>query len=101
MKKTGGIHPELRHQRSLCWHGDMILIADGNYPLVSASGGAGKVYLGLCAGVPTVTQVLHVLLQEVDPLWSWKVFLCVRSMTFLLQNTLGSLRTMIRGEKKH
>lgn len=66
MKKSGAIHPELLHQLSLCGHGDMILIADGNYPLASESGCAEKIYLGLCAGAPTVTQVLHVLLQEIN-----------------------------------
>jgi L-fucose mutarotase len=42
-------------------HGDKVLIADGNYPLVSKSGTATKVFLGLTAGIPSVTDVLRVL----------------------------------------
>lgn len=55
------IHPEILHQLSLCGHGDKILIADGNYPLAARTGDAEKVYLGLCAGIPTVTDVLETL----------------------------------------
>ena len=52
------IHPDLMRVLSLCGHGDKVLIADGNYPLASRSGGAEKVYLGLTPGLPTVTDVL-------------------------------------------
>lgn len=62
MLKTSCIHPEIMSALSLCGHGDKILISDGNYPLDSKSGGAKKVYLGLCPGVPEVTQVLAALL---------------------------------------
>lgn len=55
------IHPELMRVLSLCGHGDKILIADGNYPLAAKSGGSEKVYLGLRAGLPTVTDVLEAL----------------------------------------
>ena len=55
------IHPDLMRVLSLCGHGDKVLIADGNYPLASRSGGAEKVYLGLTPGLPTVTDVLAVL----------------------------------------
>lgn len=61
MLTTGCIHPEIMQAISLCGHGDKILIADGNYPLAAKSGNAQKVYLGLTAGVPEVTQVLSVL----------------------------------------
>ena len=54
------IHPDLMRVLSLCGHGDKVLIADGNYPLASCSGGAEKVYLGLTPGLPTVTDVLAV-----------------------------------------
>ena len=59
------IHPDLMRVLSLCGHGDKVLIADGNYPLASRSGGAEKVYLGLAPGLPTVTDVLAVL--QMDP----------------------------------
>lgn len=55
------IHPELLHQISLCGHGSKVLIADGNYPLLEKTGNAKKIYLGLCPGTPTVTEVLHAL----------------------------------------
>ena len=50
------IHPDLMRVLSLCGHGDKVLIADGNYPLASRSGGAEKVYLGLAPGLPTVND---------------------------------------------
>ena len=60
------IHPELMRVLSLCGHGDKVLIADGNYPLAARSGGAEKVYLGLCPGLPSVTDVLAALQSVVN-----------------------------------
>ena len=61
MLKTKLIHPEIMTALSLCGHGSKVLIADGNYPLAEKSGNAQKVYLGLCPGTPTVTQVLEAI----------------------------------------
>ena len=61
MLKTKLIHPEIMAALSLCGHGSKVLIADGNYPLAEKSGNAQKVYLGLCPGTPTVTQVLEAI----------------------------------------
>ena len=61
MLKTKLIHPEIMAALSLCGHGSKVLIADGNYPLAEKSGNAKKVYLGLCPGTPTVTQVLEAI----------------------------------------
>ena len=61
MLKTKLIHPEIMAALSLCGHGSKVLIADGNYPLAEKSGNAQKVYLGLCQGTPTVTQVLEAI----------------------------------------
>ena len=66
MNKTGCIHPALMSALSLCGHGDKILIADGNYPLESRCGDPKRIYLGLTAGIPTVTDVLKVLLEEIN-----------------------------------
>ena len=55
------INPEIMKAVSLLGHGDRILIADGNYPLESKTGEAKKLWLGLCPGMPTVTDVLDVL----------------------------------------
>lgn len=66
MLKSGCIHPQIMQALSLCGHGDRILIADGNYPLAQKSGDAQKVYLGLTAGQPTVTDVLRALQAEVN-----------------------------------
>ncbi len=60
------IHPELMRVVSLLGHGDKVLIADGNYPLAQRSGDAQKVYLGLTAGQPTVTDVLKALQSEIN-----------------------------------
>lgn len=61
MLKTKLIHPEIMAALSLCGHGSKVLIADGNYPLAEKSGNTQKVYLGLCPGTPTVTQVLEAI----------------------------------------
>ena len=65
MLKTQLIHPELMGLLAHCGHGDKILIADGNYPLATETGDAAKVYLGLCPGLPTVTQVLDAVMSVV------------------------------------
>ncbi|MEA5012260.1 MAG: RbsD/FucU family protein [Angelakisella sp.] len=65
MLKSGCIHPQIMQALSLCGHGDQILIADANYPLDSKSGTAQRVYLGLTNDLPTVTQVLKTLLEEI------------------------------------
>ncbi len=65
MLLDGCINPQIMRALSLCGHGDKILIADGNYPLNARSGSADKVFLGLTAGVPTVTQVLEALQKEI------------------------------------
>lgn len=55
------INPQLMQALSLLGHGDKLLIADGNYPLASKTGDAGKIWLGLCPGTPKVTDVLETL----------------------------------------
>lgn len=55
------IHPGLMAALSQLGHGDRVLIADGNYPLASKTGEAEKIWLGLCPGLPTVTDVLRAL----------------------------------------
>lgn len=61
MLTTKLIHPEIIKMLSLAGHGSKILIADGNYPLKEKSGTAYKIYLGLCPGLPTVTDVLSTI----------------------------------------
>ena len=58
MLTTKLIHPGIMRALSLAGHGSKVLIADGNYPLAEKSETAEKIYLGLCPGVPTVTEVL-------------------------------------------
>ena len=58
MLKGKCINPQIVSALALCGHGSRILIADGNYPLEQKSGTAGKVYLGISPGLPTVTEVL-------------------------------------------
>ncbi len=66
MLKSGCINPCIMAALSKLGHGDKILIADGNYPLMKKTGDAEKVYLCLTAGTPTVTEVLSTLLHEVN-----------------------------------
>ena len=57
------INPDLIRALAACGHGDKILIADGNYPLASRTecDEDDLIYLGLTAGIPTVTDVLEAL----------------------------------------
>ncbi|MGI5977333.1 MAG: RbsD/FucU domain-containing protein [Candidatus Limivicinus sp.] len=66
MLKTELINPQIMSALSRCGHGSKILIADANYPLAERSGTAEKVYLGLCRGLPTATQVLETVLSAVN-----------------------------------
>ncbi|HIQ71979.1 MAG TPA: RbsD or FucU transport [Candidatus Onthenecus intestinigallinarum] len=66
MFKDGCIHPGIMQALSRCGHGDKILIADGNYPLQGRTGACERVYLGVRAGLPQVTDVLDALLQEIN-----------------------------------
>ena len=61
MLTTKCIHPGIMKALSLCGHGSKVLIANGNYPLAEKSGDAENVYLGLMAGLPTVTDVLEAI----------------------------------------
>lgn len=67
MLKSKLIHPEIMSALATCGHGDQILLVDGNYPLASATNlNAKKVYLGLEAGVPSVSSVLEVLKTAIN-----------------------------------
>ena len=66
MLKTGLLHPGILAALGEAGHGARILIADGNYPLLTRSNGsAHRVYLNLAPGLVTVTDVLRVLLDAV------------------------------------
>lgn len=66
MLKGMSINPEIMRVLPRLGHGDKILIADGNYPLDSKSGSAAKLWLGLCPGIPTVTDVLKTLMSAIN-----------------------------------
>ena len=66
MKKSGCINPLIMQVLAAVWHGDQILIADGNYPLESKCPDSKRVYLGVRAGEPTVTTVLETILSEIN-----------------------------------
>ena len=60
------LNPILISALSRCGHGDKILIADGNYPLMTQSmPNADRVYLALRPNLPTVTEVLEVVLTAI------------------------------------
>jgi L-fucose mutarotase len=66
MLKHRLIHPEILEALAASGHGAKVLIADGNYPASTRIGeNAGIVYLNLAPGLPTVTQVLDVLLSAI------------------------------------
>lgn len=60
------LHPQILHALGTAGHGAQVLIADGNYPLVTRSNPrAEHVYLNLAPGLVTVTDVLRVLADSV------------------------------------
>jgi L-fucose mutarotase len=57
------LHPDILRTLAKSGHGSRILIADGNYPFLTASPpGVTIVYLNLRPGLVTVTDVLETLL---------------------------------------
>lgn len=66
MLKTRLIHPEILRALGQAGHGAQVLIADGNYPLLTRSNGAARrVFLNLAPGLLTVTDVLGVLVDTI------------------------------------
>lgn len=66
MLKTPILHPHLLRALGAAGHGARILIADGNYPVSTASPASAEiVYLNLCPGCVGVLDVLEPLLQVV------------------------------------
>jgi L-fucose mutarotase len=66
MLKTRLLHPEILRALGESGHGSQVLIADGNYPVLTRSnGGAHRVYLNLAPGLVTVTDVLGALVGAV------------------------------------
>jgi L-fucose mutarotase len=64
MLRTTLLHPTILRALASSGHGSLILIADGNYPVATASPPtAERVYLNLRPGVLTVTAVLDTLLS--------------------------------------
>lgn len=64
MLKTSLLHPEILRICARAGHHSKILIADGNYPAASKIGPKAElVCLQLSPGIPTVKQVLCVLLD--------------------------------------
>jgi len=66
MLKTRLLHPEILRALGEAGHGAQVLIADGNYPLVTRSNPAARrVYLNLAPGQLNVTDVLAVLAEAI------------------------------------
>ncbi|MBX7255013.1 MAG: RbsD/FucU family protein [Candidatus Hydrogenedentes bacterium] len=60
------IHPDILQALASAGHGSKVLITDGNYPAITQLGeNASLVYLNLAPGMPTVTEVLGVLLTAI------------------------------------
>jgi L-fucose mutarotase len=59
-------HPEILAALASAGHGSRVLIADGHYPFVTASGpNATHVFLNLAPGLVSVPQVLDLLVDAV------------------------------------
>ncbi len=60
------IHPEILNALGRAGHGTKVLIADGNYPFsTGANPRAARVFLNLCPGLLSVTDVLSVLAEAI------------------------------------
>lgn len=60
------LHPEILYALGTAGHGAQVLIADGNYPVITRSNpNARRVYLNLAPGIVSVTDVLNVLVHAV------------------------------------
>jgi L-fucose mutarotase len=66
MLKNQLLHPQILAALARAGHGSKVLISDGNYPHWTRRGpNAEVVYLNLAPGLPTVTDVLKVLLSAI------------------------------------
>jgi L-fucose mutarotase len=66
MLKGRLLHPQITAALARAGHGSKVLISDGNYPHWTTKGpNAEVVYLNLAPGVPTVTDVLNVLVEVI------------------------------------
>ncbi len=66
MLKTRLLHPQILQALGEAGHGAQVLIADGNYPLITRSNpDAHHVYLNLAPGKLTVTEVLDVIADAI------------------------------------
>ena len=66
MLKTRLLHPQVLEALGEAGHGAQVLIADGNYPLLTRSNPAShRVFLNLAPGLLTVTDVLAVLADAI------------------------------------
>jgi L-fucose mutarotase len=66
MLKTRLLHPDILQALGEAGHGAQVLIADGNYPLLTRSNDlAHRVYLNLAPGMLSVTDVLDVLCDAI------------------------------------
>jgi L-fucose mutarotase len=66
MLKSRLLHPQITAALARAGHGSKVLISDGNYPHWTARGpNAEVVYLNLAPGMPTVTDVLKVLIETI------------------------------------
>ena len=61
MKRTGILHHELSNAISSLGHLDLVVIGDAGLPVAS---GAKRIELALAPDLPTVIQVLELLLHE-------------------------------------
>ncbi len=63
MLRTSLIHPQILESIGSAGHGSLVLISDGNYPSLTAPNPrARRVYLNLCPGIVSVTEILAALM---------------------------------------
>jgi len=66
MLKFPLLHPDMLRAIGAAGHGSQILLADGNYPCSTTAGpNAEIVYLNLCPGTVSVTDVLRAVVASI------------------------------------
>ena len=66
MKRTTLLHAELSHLIATLGHGDMLVLGDAGLPIPVGPQAPQRIDLALCPGTPSLSQVLHAVLSEMQ-----------------------------------
>ena len=97
MLKSKLLHPEILEALASGGHGTKVLVADSNYPFTTKAGpNARIVFLNLCPGRLSATEVLEALVSEI-PVEAAQV---IRPESGVLPPIVAEFQTIIGPEPK-